>query len=51
MNLSKRSFFRKEGIEILINKVTVEFSKEFCVNGRIDWKKLVQFNSGNLEVD
>jgi hypothetical protein len=36
---------------ILINNFTSEFSKEFCVDGRIDWKKLVQFNSGNLEVD
>jgi hypothetical protein len=32
----------------LINKFTAEFSNEFCVDGRIDWKKLVQFNSGNL---
>jgi hypothetical protein len=36
---------------VLINNFTTEFSKEFCINGRIDWKKLVQFNSGNLEVD
>lgn len=33
----------------LINKFTAEFSKEFCVDGRIDWKRLVQFNSGNLK--
>lgn len=32
----------------LINKFTAEFSKEFCIDGRINWKKLVQFNSGNL---
>lgn len=33
---------------VLINKFTAEFSKDFCVDGRIDWKKLVQFNSGNI---
>ena len=33
---------------VLINKFTAEFSKEFCIEGRIDWIKLVQFNSGNF---
>lgn len=32
----------------LINRFTAEFSAEFCANGRIDWEKLVAFNSGNL---
>ncbi len=37
-----------EELAALINKFTSEFSSEFCVEGRIDWKKLVRFNSGNL---
>jgi hypothetical protein len=36
---------------VLVNKFTAEFSKEFCIKGRINWKKLVQFNSGNLKED
>ncbi len=32
------------------NRLTREFSNQFCdVNGAIDWGKLVQFNSGNME--
>jgi hypothetical protein len=34
---------------VLINKFTSEFSQIFCIDGRIDWKRLVQFNSGNLK--
>jgi hypothetical protein len=34
----------------LVNRFTSEFSSEFCVRGRIDWKKLVIFNSGNLKM-
>ena len=31
----------------MINKFTKEFANEFCLdNGKIDWTKLVQFNSG-----
>lgn len=33
---------------VLVNKFTSEFSAEFCTRNRIDWKKLVEFNSGNL---
>jgi len=29
----------------IINKFTLEFSKKFCLNGRIDWDALVRFNS------
>jgi hypothetical protein len=29
----------------IINKFTLEFSKNFCVDGRIDWVALVKFNS------
>ncbi|HWP82165.1 MAG TPA: PmeII family type II restriction endonuclease [Bacteroidota bacterium] len=32
----------------LVNRFTSEFASEFCTNGRIDWEKLVIFNSGNL---
>ncbi len=34
-----------EAYSILINKFTLEFSKKFCRNGRIDWAKLVRLNS------
>lgn len=37
-----------EELAVVINKFTAEFSKDFCAEGRIDWKMLVQFNSGNL---
>lgn len=30
----------------IINKFTLEFMNDFCVDGKIDWKKLVRFNSG-----
>ena len=30
----------------IINKLTMEFSEELCDNGKIDWEKLVKFNSG-----
>lgn len=30
----------------IINKFTLEFTKKFCINGRIYWKRLVRFNSG-----
>ncbi len=33
----------------LINIFTKELLDEFCVGGRIDWAKVVKFNSGNLE--
>jgi hypothetical protein len=29
----------------MINKFTFEFSKDFCINGLIDWEKLVKYNS------
>jgi hypothetical protein len=34
----------------LVNLFTEEFMKDFCEDGRIDWKKLVEFNSGNLNL-
>ncbi len=30
----------------IINKFTLDFMNEFCVDGKVDWKKLVKFNSG-----
>ncbi len=36
---------------IVINLFTEQFSKDFCDNGIINWKKLVQFNSGNLDLE
>jgi hypothetical protein len=29
----------------MVNKFTFEFSKDFCLNGLIDWEKLVKYNS------
>lgn len=34
----------------IINSFTQEFMAEFCDKGEIDWKKLVKFNSGNLDL-
>lgn len=31
----------------ILNLFTQEFMDDFCVDGRIDWDKLVRFNSGN----
>jgi hypothetical protein len=30
----------------IINKFTLEFMNDFCIDGKVDWKKLVKFNSG-----
>jgi len=30
----------------IINKFTLDFMNEFCVDGKVDWEKLVKFNSG-----
>lgn len=42
-------FFNKR--EALINDFTHAMLDRFCVNGVIDWKKVVEFNSGNLKLD
>ena len=34
----------------ILNIFTEEFIKDFCDNGEINWKKLVEFNSGNLDL-
>ncbi len=36
--------------DAVINRFTEELLKTFCVNGKIDWKKLVEYNSGNLDL-
>lgn len=30
----------------IINKLTIEFSQKFCDDGKINWAKLVEYNSG-----
>jgi Type II restriction endonuclease EcoO109I len=32
----------------ILNVFTQQFIYDFCDNGQIDWKKLVEFNSGNI---
>lgn len=34
----------------IINKLTLEFSQKFCDDGKINWGKLVEFNSGFSQV-
>jgi hypothetical protein len=34
-----------ESYNQILNKFTFEFGDEFCVDGKINWEKLVQFNS------
>ena len=35
----------------IINTFTKQFLEDFCIkDGSIDWKKLVEFNSGNLDI-
>lgn len=35
-----------ENYSQLINKLTLEFSQKFCDDGKINWAKLVEYNSG-----
>lgn len=42
--------FKKEKSRIM-NLFTQQFLKEFCNNGNINWKQLVEFNSGNLDLN
>ncbi|MCD4830754.1 MAG: hypothetical protein K8R02_02970 [Anaerohalosphaeraceae bacterium] len=35
----------------IINRFTQEFLQNFCNDGIINWPKLVEFNSGNLDID
>lgn len=38
-----------EGRAAIVNKLAEEFMVRFCNEGRIDWPKVVEFNSGNLK--
>ena len=40
--------FTEEKAKIL-NRFTLEFTIDFCDNGNINWKKFVEFNSGNIK--
>lgn len=33
----------------VINKFTLDFAQRFCIEGKIDWKKLLEFNSGKTK--
>ncbi|MBU1017013.1 cytosolic protein [Patescibacteria group bacterium] len=35
-----------ENYACIINKLTLEFSQQFCDDGKINWAKLVEYNSG-----
>jgi hypothetical protein len=35
----------------IVNLFTAEFLADFCNDGQIDWGKLVEFNSGNFDLD
>ncbi len=41
--------FVKEKARV-VNLFTQEFIKDFCIDGNIDWQRLVEFNSGNLDL-
>lgn len=30
----------------IVNKLTLEFSQKFCTDGKVNWEKLVEYNSG-----
>lgn len=36
----------KENYAQIVNKLTLEFSQKFCDDGKINWAKLVEYNSG-----
>ncbi len=36
--------------DILENRFTEELLSDFCVNHEIDWEKIIEFNSGNLDL-
>ncbi len=35
-----------EAYSVVVNKFTLEFAQRFSINGKIDWKNLLEFNSG-----
>jgi len=34
----------------ILNRFTFEFGEKFCIDGKIDWEKLVKYNSENMEL-
>lgn len=46
----KNEKFQEEYAKI-INKFTLEFTEKFCIDGKIDWKTLVKFNSSKFNTD
>lgn len=38
-----------EAYAAVVNKFTLKFAQRFCINGKIDWQKLLRFNSGKLK--
>lgn len=38
-----------ETYSVLLNKFTLLFAQRFCVDGKIDWRKLLEFNSGKKD--
>ena len=42
----KRSEEFAEKYAVVLNLFVEEFLRDFCVQGKIDWEKLVKFNSG-----
>lgn len=43
------AFTIKRGL--IENAFAAQLVEEFCIKGTLDWKKLVQFNSGNLDLE
>lgn len=35
-----------EAYAVVVNKFTLEFAQRFCMDGKIDWERLLKFNSG-----
>ncbi len=46
----KRNDEFNEKKAVLVNKFTDQFLNDFCCDGVIEWKKIVKFNSGNLDL-
>lgn len=40
-----------EEYSVLLNKFTLKFAQQFCIKGKIDWEKLLEFNSGKKRRD
>ncbi|MFH1422344.1 MAG: PmeII family type II restriction endonuclease [Planctomycetota bacterium] len=38
-----------EAYAAVINSLTYTFAQRFCIDGKIDWKKLLEFNSGRIK--